>query len=93
MANGSYLYLMEYTSKTYNNVQEKSNKTSDRDVSTEEEYDDEDEQGNWNNTIKLSVNTFSQSFYHHRAEVKPLIAEEANLRRLFKFEKVSEIWL
>nr|XP_058969222.1 glomulin-like [Pocillopora verrucosa] len=44
MANGSYLYLMEYTSKTYNNVQEKSNKTSDRDVSTEEEYDDEDEQ-------------------------------------------------
>ena len=37
---------MEYTSKTYNNVQEKSNKTSDRDVSTEEEYDDEDEQGN-----------------------------------------------
>ncbi|XP_058969222.2 glomulin [Pocillopora verrucosa] len=44
MANGSYLYLMEYTSKTYNNVQEKSNKTSDRDVSAEEEYDDEDEQ-------------------------------------------------
>ena len=46
MANGLYLYLMEYTSKTYNNVQEKSNKTSDRDVSAEEEYDDEDEQGN-----------------------------------------------
>ena len=46
MANGSYLYLMEYTSKTYNNVQEKSNKTSDRGVSAEEEYDDEDEQGN-----------------------------------------------
>ncbi|CAH3037804.1 unnamed protein product [Pocillopora meandrina] len=44
MANGSYLYLMEYTSKTYNNVQEKSNKTSDRGVSAEEEYDDEDEQ-------------------------------------------------
>ena len=72
---------------------EKSNKTSDRDVSAEEEYDDEDKQGNWNNTIKLSVNTFSQSFYHHKAEVKPLTAEEANLRRLFKFEKVSEIWL
>lgn len=46
MANGLYQYLMEYTSKTYcnNNVQEKSNKTSDNDVSAEEDCDNEEEQ-------------------------------------------------
>lgn len=48
MANGLYQYLMEYTSKTYcnNNVQEKSNKTSDKDVSAEEDGGSEEEQGN-----------------------------------------------
>ena len=47
MANGSYSYLMEYTCKTYNKTHEKSRKTTNTDVATEEAYGDEEEQGTW----------------------------------------------